>query len=163
MKSKRVWLLSGLPGSGKSTWVSKKIAELEPGTAVVVSRDIIRFGLLKDGEDYFSKEDEVWNLFIKATIAAIKNPCITDIFIDATHLNDKSRKKTLRPLPLENVEVINVVFDVPLNVCFERNAQRTGRAYVPEKVIRSMAETFSLPNIHKSIFVDKEGGIRNEW
>ncbi|MBQ5851012.1 MAG: AAA family ATPase, partial [Lachnospiraceae bacterium] len=55
MKQKKVWLLVGIPGSGKSTWVNKKLNELEAGSAVVISRDTIRFGLLEQrGGDYFA-------------------------------------------------------------------------------------------------------------
>ena len=58
--------------------------------------------------------------------------------VDATHLNWASRHKTLRNLHLSNVDVIPVVFNLPLRVCLSRNEQREGRARVPDSVIRRM-------------------------
>ena len=62
MKQKKVWILCGIPGSGKSTWIRKQIAE---NGGVHCSRDEIRFSLLKDGEDYFAHENEVVKLWFK--------------------------------------------------------------------------------------------------
>ena len=58
MKQKILYLMCGIPGSGKSHW-AKGVKD-----AVIVSRDAIRFNLLKDGEDYFAHEDEVVETFI---------------------------------------------------------------------------------------------------
>ena len=55
----RLYVLVGCPGSGKSTWAKKHLAD-----TYYVSRDEIRFGLLKAGDDYFSHEDEVYEKFI---------------------------------------------------------------------------------------------------
>lgn len=156
---KILYLLSGISGSGKSTWARKKLHEFEPETAAWYSRDMIRFSKLKDGEDYFAHEDYVFNLFIRAINAGIKDPFTKRIIADSTCLNDRSRDKVLRRLELNpDVEVINVVFSVPLHVCLQRNALRTGRECVPEKVIRRMYKSFSMPdNGYKTIIVNEEG------
>ena len=54
-------IMSGAPGCGKSTYARKYCEEHKD--TVIVSRDAIRFSLLKDGEHYFSKEIEVLRLF----------------------------------------------------------------------------------------------------
>ena len=155
MKLKRVWLMSGLPGSGKSTWIKNKIAEKGGFWA---SRDAMRFSMVREDEPYFERENEVFNAWIAQICDALNNPLIEDIYIDATHLNDRSREKTLSRLPKDNIQKItNVVFKVPIETCLERNALRSGREVVPESAIRDMKKSFKMPKNYSTIIVDAEG------
>ena len=140
MKQKKVWLLAGIPGSGKSTWAREQIAKYG---GVHCSRDEIRFSLLKEGEDYFSHEDEVIRLWTEKVHQAILSPDVGDVYIDATHLTEKARRKVIDSLPTANYEIITVIFHIPLEVCLERNEKRTGRAYVPPQTIRNMYASFN--------------------
>ena len=54
-----LYISCGVPGSGKSTFLNKTKGEEE----VVISRDEIRFSLLKEGEAYFAHEEEVFRIF----------------------------------------------------------------------------------------------------
>ena len=155
MKLKRVWLLSGLPGSGKSTWVQNQIAK---NGGFWASRDAVRFSMIAEDEPYFARETEVFNEWISQICEALSNPIIEDIYIDATHLNDRSRDKTLSRLPKKNIsEITNVIFTTPVKVCLERNRQRTGRAVVPDEVILNMAKSFKTPRKYKDLYVNKDG------
>lgn len=147
-------IMSGPAGCGKSTW-AKKYLEKYPNTALV-SRDKIRFSLLKEGEHYFSHEDDVYAIFCQT----IKNFLIEgkDVIADATHLNEKSRKLLLDTIGLnlkkENLEIVS--FRIPLNINFQRNAQRTGpHEVVPTSVIRRMFYTQTDPKEDKSIQYNK--------
>ena len=147
--------MSGLPGSGKSTWVKHRIAETG---GIWCSRDTVRFSMVREDEPYFEREPEVFNAWISQICEALTNPLVEDIYVDATHLNDKSREKTLSRLPKDNIkEIFNVVFQVPIEVCLERNAQRTGREVVPEDAIRNMQKSFKLPRKHKLVLVNSDG------
>lgn len=139
MKQKIVWLLSGVPGSGKTSWVKQQIAKKG---GVHCSRDEVRFSLLKDGEDYFAHEDEVVRLWTEKVHQAILSPDAGDVYIDATHLTEKARAQVVNALPTSNYTIITVFFDVPLEICLERNEKRTGRAYVPRSVIRRMHASY---------------------
>lgn len=157
MKQKTVWLLSGIPGSGKSTWARKKA--LQNG-GVWCSRDEVRFSILDENDSYFSQEDRVFQSWIDNINNALNMEDVKDVYVDATHLNNPSRKKTIRNLNCKNVDkIVHVIFDVPLKVCLERNAQRTGRAVVPEDVIRNMDNSFTIPNDPYIIYVDQRGVI----
>ena len=127
-----------------------------------ISRDEVRFSMVKEDEDYFSKENEVFDKFIANICEALKSPLAENIYIDATHLSDKARKKVLNRLPKDNIdEVIYVVFKVPYEVCVERNNKREGRERVPESAIRRMYLSFQYPDIEKYhvIFINERGEI----
>ena len=133
MKQKNLYLLAGVPGSGKSTWLKQHA----PDNSIVISRDQIRFSLLQDGEDYFAHESEVFFEFINQINDALENEYSdVPIFVDATHLTKASRAKLLKHLFKEDIAILSIYwFDTPLKICFERNDQRSGLAKVPKKVI----------------------------
>ena len=142
MKQKKVWLMSGIPGSGKSTYVKKK---KKKNGGIHCSRDEVRFRLLKDNDNYFDRENEVFSTWIKEIVTAINSEHDDNIYIDATHLTEKARKKVLNLLPIEKIDLTYIAFDIPLEICLERNKQRTGRALVPETVIKNMLCSYTIP------------------
>ena len=145
IQSKKIYILCGVPGSGKSTWARKQVEELD-GKGIIISRDAIRFSMLGDDDAYFAHEDAVFDEFIKKIQEAINDQEHTSIFIDATHLNEKNRNKVLsRIWRMGDDVIIGVYFDVPLEECLRRNALRTGRALVPETVIKNMYESLTKP------------------
>ena len=74
----KMYMVIGAPGCGKSTYIQNHLKENE----IVISRDKIRFSLLKDTDEYFSKEKEVYNEFIKQINAAIADN--KDFYVDQT-------------------------------------------------------------------------------
>ena len=136
-----LYMLIGIPGSGKSTW-AKKMQE-EQG-ACWVSRDKIRFQYIKDEDDYFAYEERVFDEFVEEIQNAIYDK-FPIIIADATHLNLKARNKVLRRLSLLGTRVEFVYFNVDLQTALERNAQRQGRARVPDSVIMNMQKSIQLP------------------
>ena len=113
--------------------------------------------MVAEDEPYFERETEVFNEWIRQICEALSNPMIEDIYVDATHLNDRSRNKTLSRLPKENIrEITNVVFAIPIETCLERNRQRTGRAVVPDEVILNMAKSFKAPAKYATMVITPE-------
>ena len=160
----KLLLLCGIPqlGSGKSTWASKFI---DSNNAKLISRDAIRFSLLKEGEDYFSHEKEVTESFYNKVHEALKIGKYDYVIADATHNTIRSRTDALKgiePHTIEGVEIIPVYFDVPVEVCKERNGQREGRARVPDEVIERMAKQRSLPKVFTEYFKYSEVWVVNE-
>lgn len=146
MKRKNLYLLCGPAGVGKTTWVKDNIKD--DTKDIHISRDLIRFSMVSENEDYFSKENEVFNEFIRQIKEGIDS--YENIFVDATHINQASRNKVLKNLPLDKINIIPVNFIIPLDVCLKRNAQRTGRAKVPETAIKNMYKNFSPASLDEN-------------
>ena len=143
MNKSKLYLLMGAPGSGKSTYLKNRFSQ-QP---VVVSRDAIRFNMVREDEEYFSKEKEVFREYIEQIRIALKFN--KEVFADATHLNENSRAKVLFALgkDLKDVEVNVIWVRVPLEVAITQNELRLGtRAYVPKSVIRRMYSQVTMPS-----------------
>ena len=138
--SKTLYITCGIPGSGKSTWAKRKVEEGWSWN----SRDEIRFSLVAEHEDYFSREEKVYDTFISNIQNDIYDG-FENIIADATHLNERARKQLLDRISLLGYEVIYVYFDISLDTAIERNNKREGRAKVPETVIKKMYNSLTFP------------------
>lgn len=137
--------MCGPPGCGKSTFAEQHLRE-KP----IVSRDAIRFNMVREDEEYFSKEDKVFNTFITSIVGACQSfGCAV---VDATHINVGSRRKLFRALDAYikgRYDTTFIVFNTPLKTCLHRNAKREGRALVPEEALYSMHNHFLRPNYNE--------------
>ena len=144
MDKKKLIIMCGPAGSGKTTWVREHAT---PGVSAHISRDRIRFSFVKEDEYYFSREDEVYMEFTRQIMKAITCEWVDEVYVDATHLTKKSREKLVREI--DNVcipfDLIAVIVKPELEQCLAQNAQRSGRECVPETVIRNMYKSFQHP------------------
>lgn len=145
-----LYIYCGIPGSGKSHYAAThKLPNTE-----YLSRDEIRFSMVKEDEEYFSKETAVFNEFSRRAanfIAEGKN-----VICDATHVSYGSRKKLINAIDnfLANDEqrdyaIVYVVFNTPFEVCCERNAAREGRARVPDNVMERFRDGWKTPRMNE--------------
>ena len=167
MKQQKVFLLVGAPASGKSSWANAQVTMRESlgEESVHISRDNIRFNLLNEDEPYFSKERIVFSYFITDINHAIERN-FENIYIDATHINAKSRSKVLNRLNLnDNTIIIPVVFTTTKDECLIRNLTRRGRACVPDSVIKDFFNSYTDPkddcffNYYDIWYIDSIGKI----
>lgn len=155
----KMWITIGLPGSGKTSWCKRQFSKLRRGKAIWHSRDEVRFQMVGEDEDYFSKEKQVFKKWIQGIQQSLNDSTILDIYVDATHLTKDSRKKLLHALTIpKGVEIIWVVFNVPFEVCKHRNGLRTGRLRVPEEALEEMARKVTYPNNGNKIVIIDENG-----
>ena len=142
-----LYILCGPSGCGKTTWAYKYMYEHIEDDIRYVSRDEIRFSILKEGEDYFSHEKEVFKKFIDTIRYTLIDGF--DVIADATHLNEFSRRKLTQAIDqyYTSYNIIYVSFDVKADKCIEHNTNREGRANVPENIIRNMCRDFRAPSL----------------
>lgn len=140
----KLYVMMGLPGSGKSTFLKNYCSNLD--NTVIVSRDEIRFSLLKEGEDYFSHENDVTKILWKTINEELANG--KNVYVDQTSLNEKSRLLLLNHIDQNLCSKISLIWcDTPTTCCLENNETRKGtRAYVPRGVIRRMSQQLQVPN-----------------
>lgn len=145
MSQRNLWIMSGPPGCGKTTYVKQKIEEMKaenPNAHIFhFSRDQIRFSLLKPDDDYFAKENLVKQKFFNVVVMALLSWENCDVFVDATFLSPRVRTNFIKKVnEIVNKEIhVNVVqFNVDLETCIERNKNRTGRECVPTSAIKNM-------------------------
>lgn len=152
MKQKRLFLMCGPAGCGKTTWVKNRIAQ-SAANCIHISRDVIRAQFWKDDNDeYFAHEHQVFTEFCHQIQQALKSSHpAQEIFVDATHLSSNARNKVLDTLDLTDVELNAVSFKLPIEQVLAQNELRKnqGRAYVPPKVIKNMYYSYNPPSKHE--------------
>ena len=144
-----LFLMMGCPGAGKSTFLKNRIKK---DTSVIISRDTIRFSIVKPNEEYFSHETKVFNSFcwqIRSSLLG-SGKCIAD----ATHLTLASRKKLLNKIDVDDLKVTICYIKTPLSTCLERNSHRVGLSRVPDSAIRRMYYSIEEPTIGELPGVD---------
>lgn len=141
----KLYVMVGIPASGKS-YIAEYMEGILPYT-VHISRDEVRFSMLKEADDYFSHEDTVYHSFIEKIDEQLNRGY--NVIADATHITEGSRRKLLKAISAHPDEIIAIVVNCPLKVCLERNEKRLGRTKVPENVIKDMHNRKTKPRINE--------------
>ena len=129
-----VVLAIGLPGSGKSSWFKRH--NITP-----LSSDLLRALLFDDATEQRFQDLVFSNLrsMLKARLIA-RRPMN---YVDATNLTPHERHSWIKLAKDFGYEVQAVFFDVPVEVCLQRNQKRS--RVVAEDVMRRMAGKLKAP------------------
>ena len=134
----RIVVLVGLPGSGKSTW-------LERQGLTALSSDAVRLLLADDMTDQgiHSRVFATLRYLLRHRLA-IGRPAT---YIDATHLTPEERRPYIEIAGWYGCDVEAIFFDIPLEVCRERNRRRS--RMVPEEALERMAVKLVPPRMEE--------------
>jgi predicted kinase len=130
-----VVLTIGLPGSGKTTWFKRR-------GVTPLSSDLLRSLLFDD------ITEQRWQGLVFSTLRSLlRARLIAKMpwnYVDATNLSPHERRQWIKMAKSFGYDVQAVFFDVPLEVCMERNRRR--ERTVSDDVMKKMAERLRPPD-----------------
>ena len=134
-------LLSAIPGSGKSTW-ARRYQNEHPDTYIVASDELRKemTGRVND----FSKDKEMWEIFLSRINDYAKNNEDCTVIADATNLENRFRSYYYEKTPNFDRHVL-VFFNIPFEICQLQNRMREDERVVPESAMERMKKQFEKP------------------
>jgi predicted kinase len=149
----KCYQLVGVPGSGKSTWVSTQ----------EWAKDCVHVSTDEFVEDYAksvgSTYSEVFEDYMPKAVDLMCAKVIwareagKDIIWDQTSTTIKSRKRKFSML--SNYEHIAVVFETPSRIELKRRLESRPGKNIPDSVMEGMLSSFTLPTL--------EEGFKEIW
>jgi predicted kinase len=130
-----VVLTIGLPGSGKTTWFKRR-------SVTPLSSDMLRSILFDD-----ITEQRYQGLVFSTLRSLLRARLIAKMpwnYVDATNLSPHERRQWIKMAKSFGYDVHAVFFDVPLDVCMQRNHNR--ERTVSDDVMMKMAERLRPPS-----------------
>ena len=138
MVAQRIIVLTGLPGSGKSTWLERR-------GVTALSSDWVRLVLADDMTDQSIHPRVFQTLrYLLRHRLAMGRP---ETYVDATHLTPEERRPYIQIARWYGCEAEAVFFDVPLETCRERNRARN--RVVPDETMLLMAAKLRPPSVEE--------------
>jgi len=133
----KLFILVGIPGSGKSTRVKHILSKL---SADVICPDDIRLEITGDASDQ-SKNSEVWDIAYQNLHASLTKG--SNVIFDSTAVSKKARKRLLSIGKKYDCEIIAIVCNVSLKTAISRQSLRSRK--VPNDIITRFHDRFETP------------------
>jgi predicted kinase len=146
--SSSLWILVGLPGSGKSTWAASFCDG--PLPLHLISTDHIRAELFGD-EAHQGPWPLIWaqvNARFHNTVLQTQQGTLAGAVYDATNAQRRGRREVIQAARSAGFDrVLALWFDTPIALCLLRNHRRSRQ--VPPEIIERMARQLvgAPPNV----------------
>lgn len=135
-------LLTGLPGSGKSTFVKNNI----DNSIIVICADDFRKVIT--GQNFFINAEEFVWASVKTAVRVLINS--HSILLDETGLSVSSRKQWINIAKEAGVPIVSIFIDTPFEECVTRNNSRERK--VPQDVMDYMKEILISPSVEEGFY-----------
>lgn len=144
--SQTVYILVGLPGSGKSTLCEKRFPMLPCVSSDAIIEEWAKIANTTYNEIWKVAVKEAHQLMYKEVDMLIANK--VSFVWDQTNLSKAKRAEIIAKIP-EDYEIYIAWLDVPVELCKMRNAKRDRS--IPENVIDDMAKRFEVPALDEKV------------
>lgn len=145
----KLYVLIGLPASGKSTWTKNKLASSPFPFDIISSDDILEKIAQEQGKTYSEvfkdnvghANSQIWKNF-RDSVQQRHN-----IIWDQTNMTTNKRRKILSQIP-KDYEKIAVVFELDRETLLTRlnnRAEKEGK-HIPSHVVDNMLKSYDEPN-----------------
>lgn len=143
MSRPTLYVMVGLPASGKTTMARQMLADAPLGSMAGVNRDDLRRMALPTGYHRpVGDAEEAISVMHRVAVRELLTAGY-DVVCDDTNLRPEYQDRLRELGEQAGARVVTVSFaDVPVETCVERDAQRSGVEHVGEDVIRGMHERF---------------------
>jgi len=143
-----LYVLVGVPGSGKSTWIGHQTFNWDNTVIVSTDRFVERYAI-SVGKTY----GEVFEEYMPTAVELMAESALLafaedkDVVWDQTSTTIKTRAKKLRMAP-DTYTKIAVVFNTPSPAVHARMLDRPGKV-IPEEVMQDMIARFEMPTVEE--------------
>jgi len=147
MSKPKAYILVGLPGSGKTTWIKNQVWAL--GLTVVSTDAFVEDYARSVGKTY----SEVFKDYMPRAVELMAEQVVRarelghDIIWDQTSTTVISRKRKFNMLP--NYKHIAVVFSTPDSAELKRRLDSRPGKEIPDTVLEEMRKGFEMPTLEE--------------
>lgn len=142
----KLYVLVGVPGSGKSTWISQQPWDMN-NTVIVSTDKFVEQHAERVGKTY----SEVFSDYMPTAISKMTSQVLAarkslkDVVWDQTSTTRGSRIKKINMFKDHNYEIIAVVFPTPGPAELQRRLNSRPGKNIPSAVMAQMINNFSMP------------------